>query len=245
MKKKILNLVFLGLLSSSMLHAKETYKTHPHHIYFGPECLELKLSTHVKGVHIEGRKNLAGFRLGYEYLDPWAFYAGVDLLSTVDSHGFHVKEDGQPISSSDQAVGLANFDLRFGYTFGSKQSTYALFLGTGSYYLGSVVQNRGVHDGWLYLSSGLRSLFSLNDVFSMGLNLKATKGVVGYTQFENHNLSVREDFYPWGAEVGVPFVWSFNPAKSWTFQLEPYWGQLNFSQNQQVLGSKFLINAQF
>jgi hypothetical protein len=245
MKKNVLNLLFLGLLSSSTLCATEAYITYPHRIYFGPECLELKLNTHVKDIQINGKKNLAGFRLGYEYLDPWAFYAGADLLSTISSHGFHAREDGQSIHSSDQATHFANLDLRFGYTFGSGKSTFTPFLGTGCYTLGSITCNRGFNEGWLYLSSGLRSMFNLNHVFSMGLNLKATKAVFGYTQFKNHDLSVKEYPYPWGGEVGIPFVWSFNPARSWTFQLEPYWARLDFSHKQEVLGSKFLISAQF
>lgn len=245
MKKYISNLLFVGLLGCSTLSAKELYKTNPHRLYFGLECLELKVDSHVKNVQIKGTKNLTGFRLGYEYLDPWAFYAGVDLMSAIGSHGFHARINDQPIPSSNQPSGLANLDLRGGYTIGSRKSSYAFFLGTGSYYLGSAVHNRGVREGWLYLSSGLRSLFNVNDVFSMGINLKATKSVVGYTQFCNHDLSIKENRYFWGGEIGVPFVWSFNPARSWTFQLEPYWGRLNFSQNQQVLGSKFLINAQF
>jgi hypothetical protein len=245
MKKRILNMLFLGLLSFSTLYAKETYKTHPHHLYFGPECLELKLNTHVKDLQIEGKKSLAGFRLGYEYINPWAFYAGVDLLSTICSHGFHAKENNEPIHSNDQATGFGNLDLRFGYTIAPNKSTYIPFLGLGSYSIGSVDRNRGFHEGWLYLSSGLRALFAVNDVFSMGVNLKAYKAIVAYTEFQNHDFTVKGYCYPWGGEIGIPFVWSFNPAKTWTFQLEPYWIKLNFSQNQEVVGSKFLITAHF
>jgi hypothetical protein len=245
MKKYISNLLFIGLLGFSTLSAKDTYKVlDPHRIYFGPEFLQLNVDTRIEDIHIKGTKSLTGFCLGYEYLDPWAFYAGVDISSAIDSHGFRASEENQRLYSSDQPVGLANFDLRLGYTIGSAKSSYALFLGTGSYYLGTAVHNRGFHEGWGYLSSGLRALFNVNHVFSIGTNLKAMKGI-GYAEFANHNLSVKDNRYPWGCEIGVPFVWSFNPARTWTFQLEPYWSQLNFSQNQQVLGSKFLISAQF
>jgi len=246
MKKYISGLLFLGLLASTTVSAKETYKLlEPHKFYFGGDCLQLNLNEQIKDIQIKGTKSLAGIRLGYEYLDPWAFYAGIDIASAISSHSFCVTENKQTIDSCDRPIGIANLDVRLGYTIGSKRSTYTPFLGTGCYSIGSVTYNRGFHEGWLYLSSGLRSMFNINHVFSMGVNLKATKAVFGFSQFKNHDLSVTDHRYPWGGEVGVPFVWSFNPARTWTFQLEPYWGQLNFSRNQQVLGSKFLINAQF
>jgi hypothetical protein len=244
MNKTIFSLIFSGLLTVSIVDAKEIKKTHSHHLYFGPEWLNLKIDTHVKNVKIASNHSMAGFRLGYELIDPWAFYAGIDLLSTISSHRFHAWEHGKSVHSTDQPSGLANLDLRLGYTIGSR-SSYSPYLGLGVYSVGSVVQNRGFLEGWLYVSTGLRSLIFVNDVFSMGINLQINKAVISYSQFKNHDVNVKEYPYPWGCEVGVPFIWSFNPGRTWTFDLEPYWTRLSFSENQQALGSKFLINAQF
>lgn len=236
MNKKTL---FFTFLTGSSAFASYCYNQQ---FQFGPEFLNLKIQTHVHDVKIEGDKNLVGFRLAYEYRKPCSFYAGTDLLLTIKSHGFCVSRHLQHIESSDHPVGFANYDLRMGYTIGDYLSP---FIGTGFYLLGTVEENRGFHEGWLYLSGGFRSLFSINELFSMGLNVKVTKAIVSAKEFKNHELKAITHPKPWGGEIGVPFVWSFNPERTWTFQLEPYWINLDFSGKQQGVGSKFLIGYQF
>lgn len=243
MKKNVLSLLILASLGSITAEANNPYNFQ--HFDFGPEWMELKLHTHVKSVEVEGKKDMAGVRFCYEYRKPSSFYAGADLLLTIRSHGFDISEDKQTIPSPNQPTGYGNLDFRFGYTFSPNQQYLTPFLGTGVYSVGTIAENRGFHEEWLYLSSGLRSLFSVNDVFSLGLNLKVFKTIVSYTQFKNHNLNIKTKRLPWGGEIGVPFVWSFNPQRTWTFQLEPYWTDLDFSGKVNVFGSKFSIGAHF
>ena len=237
-------LTALGLFTS-IGYADEMLPCKPNQIYFGPELIDISVKTTIQDVHIKGEKHFSGFRLGYEYLKPWAFYAGVDLLSTSSSHHFAATEYGRSIDSSDQHIGFGNLDLRFGYSTAPKNLFFTPFLGIGVYGLGTIAHNRGFHEGWAYLSTGLRSKFPINDVFSLGINLKCFKSFWAYEQFQNHNLNVKVFPCPWGVDIGIPFDWNFNPKGTWTFQIEPYWTKLNLSEKQNVFGSKFLIGVHF
>jgi hypothetical protein len=243
MKKKIISTVF-GLLASTGFSA-EMHQCNSHQIYFGPEFLGVSVNAAIKTIHIEGHKNFAGLRLGYEYLKPRAFYAGIDLLSATSLHHYAASENEKFIYSSAQSMGFNNLDLRFGYAITPRDLLFAPFLGVGVYGLGTIAHNRGFHEGWAYLSAGLRSKFLINPIFNLGINLKLFKSFFAYEQFQNHITNVTIYSYPWGAEIGVPFVWSFNPKGTWTFQIEPYWIKLDFSETQNVLGSKFLIDVHF
>jgi hypothetical protein len=242
MNKKVINLLMIASLTTI---ASEASSYHFQHFDFGPEWMELRLHTHVKSVDVDGKKDMAGIRFSYEYRKPSSFYTGADLLLTIRSHGLQISDHGQAVHSPDQPTGFGNMDLRLGYTCAPNQQYLTPFLGTGVYSVGTVAKNRGFHEEWLYLSGGMRTLFFMNDLFSLGLNLKAIKTIVSYAEFKNHNVNVKTEHYPWGGEIGVPFVWSFNPQRSWTFQLEPYWTNLDFSGKVNVFGSKFLIGAHF
>ena len=240
----IFTLTALTLLTS-IGFSDETCSYNPHQIYFGPELLEVSVKTDIHHVHVKGHKHFGGFRLGYEYLKPWAFYAGIDFLSTASSHHYAASEKGKSIYSSDQSTGFGNLDLRFGYATAPKNLFFTPFLGAGVYNLGTVPHNRGFHEGWVYLSTGLRSKFPINPVFNLGINLKLFKSFFAYEQFQNHTTNITVYPYPWGAEIGIPFIWNFNPRGTWTFQIEPYWTKLDFSETQNVIGSKFLIEVHF
>lgn len=216
----------------------------PHEIYFGADFLNLDLDLDIKDVHVKGQRDLLGVELGYEYLSPWAFYAGLDILSSGDSQSVRASQDGKQIHASNQGIVFSKIDLRFGYTTVVKQFYFTPFLGTGIFSIGSFAKNRGLHEGCLYLSGGLRSKFPLNTAFSIGVNLQAYKAA-SFQQFKNHDVSVKVYSYPWGGEVGIPLIWNFNPQGSWTFQLEPWFSRLPFSGRQSIVGSKFLIGSHF
>ena len=244
MKKKIIStLTALGLFTS-IGFADEALPCKPNQIYFGPELLEISVDTTINDVHVKGKKHFSGLRLGYEYFKPWTFYAGADLLSTISSHQFLAFEEDQPIYFSDQDAGFLNLDFRLGYTAAPKNLFFTPFLGVGLYGLGAP-HYRGFHEGWVYLSTGLLSKFPINSVFSLGINLKCFKALYGNEQFQNRDKKTAVRSSPWGGEVGFPFIWNFNPRGTWTFDIEPYWTKLNFSEKQNVFGSKFLIGVHF
>ncbi len=245
MTKKHLSILATLLFFASAVYSHEPLSSKSHQIYFGPEITYISVDTHVKNVHIKGHKNFAGLRLGYEYLNPRSFYAGVDYLSMVSSAYFKASQEGQLVHSSNQDIIYGNFDLRFGYTLFPKDLFISPFLGLGIYALGSAPNNRGFQEGWAYLSTGLRSKFPINTTFSLGFNFKIFKSIFSYEEFKNHDINVSEYSYPWGVDIGMPMIWNLNPAGTWTFQIEPYWTRLDFSQQQNVFGSKFLIGVHF
>lgn len=245
MKVKIANIFLLLAFIALTGFSNETPQNQPHQIYFGPEVANVSVDTHIKNVHVHGSKSFWGLRLGYEFINPWSFYAGVDYLSMITSQHFQAKQEGKDIHSSSQDNVFGNLDLRFGYTTTLNKTVLIPFAGTGLYALGSAPRNRGFQEGWLYVSTGLRSTFPINAAFRIGLNVKLLKSILAYKEFRNHNVKVSSHSFPWGIEAGVPFIWNFNPRGTWKFQLEPYWIKLDFSEKQNIFGSKFLIKAKF
>lgn len=244
MKNKTLSFIVAAGLVSTAGFSDETASCKAHQIYFGPEFLNISVHTKIKTIQVKGREHFSGVRFGYEYLKPWACYAGVDLLSSRTSHQFSASDEQQPLQSNDHGTGFGNLDFRFGYTVASKHVFVTPFLGIGSFALGMIHDN-GLHEVWAYASIGIRCKFLINSVFSLGLNVKGFKSFFSYEQFKNHEIN--ETIYPtpWGGEIGIPCMWNFNPKGTWTFQLEPYWLRLNFSESQEVFGSKFLIGTHF
>ena len=228
----------LAVLSVCAATAQEEAKVakpcRPNQMYFGPELIGVRVDTHVKDIHAGKYGALGGVRIGDEYLKPWSFYAGVDVVSAVASEAFHAAKDGAPIHS-DSWSGFTSADLRLGYSMSVKDMTFTPFLGTGALALGDINRHRGFFEGWAYASAGLRSMFRINDAFAIGFNLKATKAYIALEQFKSYTASASEHSLPWGGEVGLPLVWNFSSSGTWTFQLEPYWNRLDLSQKQTVL----------
>ena len=243
-KKNLIVLITLGLFSS-VACGNQIYRFSPHEIYLGPELATVSVDTHIKNIHVKGRKHFSGLRLGYEFKKPASFYAGADLSLLTSFQYYSALQNERPIVSSHKSIGLDNFDLRFGYTAAPKSLFLTPFLGAGVYGLGTICHKKGFHEGWVYLSTGLRSDFSINPVFNLGLNLKLFKSVFSYKQFQNHNTNVSSYSYPWGAEIGIPFTWNFNVRGTWTFQIEPYWTKLDFTETQNLVGCKFLVGVHF
>jgi len=49
----------------------------------------------------------------------------------------------------------------------------------------------------------------------------------------------------WGGEIGVPLTWYPGSAKRWNIQLEPYFLSLDFSEVQNIYGTRLLFDYRF
>ena len=49
----------------------------------------------------------------------------------------------------------------------------------------------------------------------------------------------------WGGEIGVPLGWHIGTTKRWDIQLEPYFLKLDFSEVQNIYGTRLLFGYRF
>lgn len=234
----IINVNCFGSTSSS-INSK-----YPNHFYVGPEAFAFDLHTHVKDVKIQGVRGFVGPLLRYEYLKPKALYAGVDFLISWGNKNFKPTSRKYKFQSNGGG-GFANLELRLGYTFEQKNGLVSPFLGVGLYGFGSTASNEIL----LYVAAGMRSLFDFNQSFSMGLNLKLLFAPSAEREFkyryEGNKKRLRENENMWGGEIGVPFVWYIGSTKRWEIQLEPYFLKLDFSEVQNIYGTRLLFGYRF
>jgi hypothetical protein len=253
MKKKAAFLALSALLVSTEIYcdSNELKKnpseqiTYSNRIYLGPELFLFDLNTHVKSVKIDDARFFWGLRFRYEYLKSKAFYAGVDLLSSFSSKDFNATYRGHNFHGGNDWIGFGNFEFRLGYTFAPKSSKISPFLGIGSYAFG----NSNSYEAMAYYVGGVRSLFNVNPAFGIGLNLK-----VFYTDdalrkfkfsFMGHRIRYIKHFNSWGGEIGIPLAWYLGSSKRWEVQFEPYFLRLNFSEIQNIYGTRLLFGYRF
>src|SRR3989338_2176268 len=97
--------IFISILFGSIAYSIENQERstlsleekNPNHFYFGPEFLCSELNIHVNDIKVYGVRFFWGFRLGYEYLKPKAFYAGADILGTSTRTDFKASQEGRPV----------------------------------------------------------------------------------------------------------------------------------------------------
>jgi hypothetical protein len=257
--KIALILTALGLWTSSMVEGAQAQKQpappverrDPHHVYFGPEFLCYQLNTHVKSIHVHGARFFSGFRVGYEYSKPKAFYAGVDLLGTSSRTDFKASHPGHSLSWHRADRGFGNMEARFGYTFAPSSWRIAPFLGLGLYDIYPIDHHnqKGFQESLPYFTGGFRSKYALNSTFDIGCNVKILRTVGAEQRFKfdggKHTEHAKEHTNMWGAEIGVPLVWHVSSTKRWDVQLEPYFLKLNFSNTQNIYGTRLLFGYRF
>jgi hypothetical protein len=221
------------------------FKKNPNHIYFGPEIFAFDLNSHFKNVRVHGSKLFLGLRLGYEYLKPEAFYFGIDIMAAGANHGFHESFREHHVPQSNGLTGFGNFELRFGYTFTTNSWLATPFLCLGGYSFGSGNHHHHFDEGISYLGGGVRSRYEISQIFNLGLNIKIFGSI--YTDEKFRFLGIKQTNHNglWGGEFGLPLFWRIGSHKRWDIQLEPYFLKLDFSEVQNIYGTRLLFGYCF
>ncbi len=254
MKKSSLFLAVVYSLPLVCFSAEENKTSSPkkiygNHIYFGPEIFLFDLNTHVRNVKVHGLKIFGGLRLRYEYLKPKAIYAGIDLFSAVSNKSFNASIKEFHFPHNNKVTGFSNFELRLGYTAGIKKWSLTPFFGLGGYSFANNGHSFHFRETMLYYAAGLRSLFDLSDSFYLGANLKVfrtddTERKFTF-RFGGHIKHLKNSDNMWGGEIGVPLVWHVGSRRRWDIQLEPYFLKLDFSEVQNIYGTRLLFGYSF
>lgn len=220
-------------------------KEHFNRVYIGPEFFCYQLNTHVNSVEVKGSRFFSGYRIGYEYLKPKAFYAGVDLMGADSPVDFKVSRNGKPLSWQHADRSFYNWDFRLGYTFTPKNWQVASFLGFGMYGMFSIYNHdQGFREAIGYLSGGVRSKYIVSSSFDVGFNIKilSTREVL---QVKTNHVNSKESYGSWGGELGVPLSWHVGSTKRWDLQVIPYLLQLDFSTVQNIYGLSLFCGYRF
>jgi hypothetical protein len=248
----VISLMIFGAFGSSCV-AAETSSEKPvatpkyHHFYFGPDVVCFDLHTNVGCITVSGNRCFWGFKYGYEYLKPKAFYAGVDVVSTQTEHEFNISFRNLNLSHPRNKMGFGSIEARFGYTFAPQKFVISTFLGLSAYLFFHIDHYRhGFEEFFPCILGGVHSKYELTPYFLLGLNLKAFTALPEekYWKFWDDPKWTQHETKV-GLEVAVPFMWYLNSFKRWSFQLEPYFLKLAFSEKQDGYGLRAIFDCTF
>ena len=217
----------------------------PNNIYFGPEAFAFDLKTHFKGVKVQGTKFFIGLKLGYEYLKPKSFYFGTDLLFAVGNKSFHKSYKGDELPRSNAFTAFSSLEFRFGRTFASANKLVTPFLGFGGYGFMDGTSDNYYNEDTGYFTGGVKYKQQITSSFNVGLNAKVLVSFDTDDKFRYRDLKRYNSHGRWGGEIGVPLTWYPGSAKRWNIQLEPYFLSLDFSEVQNIYGTRLLFDYRF
>ena len=120
-----------------------------------------------------------------------------------------------------------------------------LNLGIGGYAFGYGSNHYHFDSGISYLTGGFRSLYELSSDFNLGLNFKIFSSVYRDERFRFFEIKEKNHHGQWGGEVGLPIIWRIGSTRRWEIQLEPYFFKLDFSELQNIYGTKLLFGYYF
>lgn len=250
MNKRLLQGVIFGVLLCSLSYGNDHTSIdaadlkNPHHLFLGPLVFCFDLNTNIKNIKVDGDKWFFGFKLGYEYLKPKAFYAGIDLVSAGSPSGFDLFYKDRRITFGGGRTGFGNFDIRLGYTAAPESWLISPFLGVGAYSLG-LGGGSGFQEDFVYCSGGIRLRCAMTQNLDLGLNGKLfhTVQTTQKVKIGCENRSIHGNM--WGGEVSMPFAWHLGKTRRWDIQLEPYFLKFAFSQIQNIYGLQLLFGYRF
>lgn len=253
--KKIVFIGYIMMLTTSTISGNDccecdskcvqTYN--PNRFYFGPEFLCYHLDMHIKDIKVYGTRFFWGLRLGYEYQKPDAVYAGINLLGIGSENDFHASRNGHHLTWRKGEKVLGNLDFRLGYTFAHACWEILPFAGIGIYNVfgDDHYNHQGFEESLPYVAAGIRGKYLFSPTFDWGVNLKALHTFCADQQFKLCHQKLTKHENMWGGEAGIPFTWHLGCTKRWDIQLEPYFLTFDFSDQQNIYGTKLLFGYRF
>ncbi|HEY2811576.1 MAG TPA: hypothetical protein VGJ00_09345 [Rhabdochlamydiaceae bacterium] len=253
--KKRLSIIFGSIFALSVAYSNENAleqkdlfnmsKKYPNNIYFGPEAFVFDLKTHFKGVKVQGTKFFSGLRLGYEYLKPKSFYFGTDLLLAVGNKSFDKSYKRCDFPRSNASTTFSSLEFRFGRTFASAKKLVTPFLGFGGCGFLDGTPHYYYNEDTAYFTGGVKYKQQITSTFTVGLNAKVLVSFATDDRFRYGHLKRYNSHGRWGGEIGIPFTCYLGSAKRWNIQLEPYFLSLDFSETQNIYGTRLLFDYRF
>jgi hypothetical protein len=250
-----------GLLLIAALHADEAadeIKLPVHRFQVGPDVFwshyRSAYNTISKGVKVTASVDgyFGGLRLGYDYLQADALYAGTEGVVAWGREDLHRRRSVSTLAAltcpdckqksihEHQTRFWANIEQRLGYN--SQSTVYPDFIATpymglGWHYEGTSKDN--AH--WYYGAGGIKTIQKFYDHFELGIDLKLMygfdihdKGFISFTATQG-----KKTF--WGFETALPLRWTFGHSGIWDFEFKPYLLKLNLNSPQTIVGARLMV----
>lgn len=253
-----------GFFFISGIHADQEAQVHKlpvHRFQFGPDIFwshyrsgfegdskGMKLKASIDGYY-------GGLRVGYDYLQPDALYAGTEIIAAWGRDDLHKKSSTSRLSSACMSCKpksehekktriWANAEQRLGYN--SQSTIFPEFIATP--YLGIGWHFEGTsndHAFWYYGAAGLKTIQKFYEYFEIGVDLKLMygfdihdKGFVSITTTQG-----KKTF--WGFETALPLRWLIGASRAWDFEFKPYLLKLNLNSPQTIVGARLMFGYSF
>lgn len=198
-----------------------------------------------------------GLHLGYDDLQPDAFYIGTEGVIAWGRDHIHKKTSPDPLSvvisckscqqnsvHEHQTRLWVHLEQRLGYNVQSTvltQLTVTPYLGLGWHYEGTSYD----HSYWYYTSGGLKTLQRFYENFAFGFDFKV---MFAFDIHDRGFISIittqgKKTF--WGFETAIPLRWLMHASGKWDFELKPYLLKLNLNSPQTILGARAVFGYHF
>jgi len=251
-------LAFALFLSFSSLYADE--KTFVHRYQIGSDLFwshyKSGSSHDSKGKRLKLIINgyFAGLRVGYDYLQPDAFYAGTEgiiawgkdhIRQTTSCSRFITTTKCNPRTKHQNEPHLwANLEQRLGYNAQSTilpQFIVTPYVGLGWHYEAATCD----HAHWYYGAAGLKTLQRFYKRFELGFDFKATYAFDVHDRRLVAIMTTQEKKNFWGVEMAIPIRWLMGNTGRWDCELKPYLLKLNLNSAQTILGARLMFGYSF
>lgn len=219
----------------------------PHYIYLAPGIFGLSINTTVKNFQTSGQKFLEFWQIGYEYLKPSSFYAGINF-SLGQAVGSIQTTHNQNSFSSTKNPGFWNGDLRLGYTLPKANLFISPFLSLGFY--GLIPSYFYQSDGGLrqtsfYLGGGLQILYPVFSSFDVAIDIEFFGDLISKISYDNLGMKYSLSRSNGGAKAAFPLIWHLGEDKRFDIRLQPYLFTLSWSDLELFYGASLIAGYHF
>lgn len=226
------SLITLSVLSCSMAFCEEAKPATLHNFYIGSEIY----NHHVEAANSTSNKLYPGIHCSYQYLNSWFF--GTDLqLSGKDA---------------DQAYSiLLDIEQQVGYCFPVLEGKAKVvpFLGLSWHYdefFHNILTSTSTH--WVDHTFGFKSVYPINNFFSIGLNCKGIIGFLGQEETTGPNHRDNMKFKPdstFGYEIALPIEFVVPYLHEMYYNIQPTFHKHDVSGDNYRFGLKILAGFKF
>ena len=226
------------------MFSRELY---PNYIYIGANCFGLDAKVpFANEVSVNGSTVLGGVNIGYEYLRPSFFYAGLDFAFSTGGSSLDFEYANKIVIAPSDDIDLLFGELRLGYTASYQKWLLTPCTGLGVYFISSL-EDDSVSLDIPYALLSLHTLYQKSPLFDIGLNLtiygEFNKQFSGKIERESFHISTTSS--DWGGRLAIPLIWHIDITRRWELRLEPFVTSLSFSNTELLYGANFLAGYHF
>jgi hypothetical protein len=210
-----------------------------------------------KGTRFRGTVNgyYAGFKAGYDYLQPDAFYAGTEGVIACGEDDIQKKTSKSRLTPCNTCSHWktrhehrshlwANLEQRLGYN--AQSTILPRFIVTPYTAVGWHYESMAsAHTYWYYAAAGLKTLQKFYQSFEIGFDFKAMFAFDIHDRGLVSIMTTQDKKTFWGFETAIPLRWLLGATQRWDVELKPYLLKLNLNSSQTIVGVRLVGGYHF